>query len=125
MKARTVQETSSGSVHSGMAVATTCMMTAAFSAQYPATRRRLNTNLVGQLTPVVVVWIENLSPEFQSPSFDEMPSLLLEHRVVVGHRDELLIAEAFCICNIGQRRIALLAVLSDDQWFVQLKSHLM
>jgi len=95
------QETSSGSVHSGMAVAT-IYMTAAFSAQCSATRRRLDTNLVSQLTPVVVFWIENLVPEFQPPSFDEIPSLLLEHRVVIGHCGELLITEAFCICNIGQ-----------------------
>ena len=55
MKARMVHETPSGPVHSGMAVETTCIMTAVFSAQYPVTRRQLNTNLVSQLTLVVVV----------------------------------------------------------------------
>jgi hypothetical protein len=79
MKAWMVQETSSGSAHSGMAVATACIITTAFSTRYPATQRRLNANLVGQLTPAVAVWIENPVPELQPPSFDEIPGLLLEH----------------------------------------------
>jgi hypothetical protein len=61
------------------------MMTAVFPVHHPATRRQLDTNLVSQPTPVVGVWIENPVPEFQPPSFDEICSPPLEHRVVVGH----------------------------------------
>jgi hypothetical protein len=53
-------------------------ITAASSAQYSASRRQLETDLVSQLTPVVVVGVENLAPGFQSPVFDEIPGLLLE-----------------------------------------------
>jgi hypothetical protein len=63
---------------------------------------------------VDVVGDEYLGPKLESTSLDEVTSLVLEHGVVVGNRDQLVIAEAFGICDICKIRVPLLAVFADD-----------
>ena len=78
------------------------------------------TNLVNELTAVVVARNQDLRPKLHPPPLDEITSLLLEHRVVVGQGNELVITEAFGVGDVGDRRVALLAVLSDNKRLVQL-----
>jgi hypothetical protein len=97
MKALTVTETSSGSVDSGMAVAMTWSMRAAVDA----------------------LRVEDLGPEVDVTTLDEVASLVLVHLVLVGDVDELVIAEALGVGNVGEVRVALLAVLADNQRVVE------
>jgi hypothetical protein len=72
-------------------------------------------DLVDEGALVEVVVVENLRPEFEPSPLDEVTSLVLEHLVVVGDGDELVVAEAFGVGDVGEVRVALLAVLSDDE----------
>ena len=78
-------------------------------------------NLVDELTAVSVVGTKDLSPEVELTTADEVASLLLEHRVLVGDLDELLIAEALSVCDVGQVRVPGFAELSDHKRLVQLE----
>jgi hypothetical protein len=42
------------------------------------------------------------------------------HLVLVRDVDELIVAETFRVSDVGEVRVALLAVLSDDEGFVDL-----
>ena len=77
--------------------------------------------MVNKRTSVQVFGRENLGPQFELTAFDEVASLLLEHRVVVRDSDKLVIAEAFSIGDVRKVRIAGLAELSDDEGFVELR----
>lgn len=68
-----------------------------------------------------VIRHENLSPELRLAALDKVPCLLLEHRVLIGNRNELVVAEALSIRNVRKVWIALLAELADNQWFVELQ----
>lgn len=83
--------------------------------------RKRSTNLIHELTLVNVLRVEDLGPEFEASSLDEVASLVLEHRVIVGDGNELLIAEALGVGDVGEVRVALLAVLADDQRIVDLQ----
>jgi hypothetical protein len=63
---------------------------------------------------------ENLRPEIRLASFDKITRLLLEHRVLVGDGDKLVVAEPFSIRNVCEVGVALLAELSDHHGVVQL-----
>ena len=65
-----------------------------------------------------VVGNEDLSPQIQLTSLDEIPRLLLEHRVVIRDGDELFIAEALGVSDISKIRITLLAELANNQRFI-------
>ena len=67
-----------------------------------------------------IISLEHLRPELELAPLDEVPSLLLEHRVVIGDADELLVAEALGVRDVGKRRLARLAELSDHQRLVEL-----
>jgi len=67
-----------------------------------------------------VIRNEDLSPEIRLTTLDEVASLLLEHRVVVGDSNELVITKTFCVGNICQVRITSFAEFSNNQWFIQL-----
>lgn len=67
-----------------------------------------------------VLRAENLGPEFEASSLDEVASLVLEHRVVIGDGDELIVAEALGVGDVGEVRVALLAVPADDERVVDL-----
>lgn len=86
------------------------------------TRFRLHKKpyLINQLATVKVSPIENLRPKIWLASLDEITRLLLEHRVLVGNGDELVITEPFCIGNVREVRVALLAELSDNHGVVEL-----
>ena len=68
-----------------------------------------------------IVRNKDLSPEIRLTTFDEVASLLFEHRIVVGDNNELVIAKALGIGNVCKVRIASLTEFSNNQWFVQLK----
>lgn len=62
-----------------------------------------------------VVRAEDLGPEFEPAAPDEVARLVLEHLIVVGDEDELVVAEALGVGDVGEVRVALLAVLADDE----------
>ena len=68
-----------------------------------------------------VITNENLGPKLWLTTLDEITSLLLEHRVLVGDGNELIIAEALSVCNVSQIRVALLAELSNNKRLVELR----
>ena len=70
--------------------------------------------LVDNLTTI------NILGNAQSSAFNQVTSLLLEHGVVVGNDDELVVAEPFSIRNVGQVRVSRLIELSNYQRFIQL-----
>ena len=67
-----------------------------------------------------VVGYEDLCPKLRLTAFNEIASLLLEHRILVGNSDELIITEPFRICDIRKVRIPGLAELADNKRLVQL-----
>lgn len=116
-KAWTVTETSFGSVHSGNTVATICGMQVS---QRPANMSTASSShLVDQGTTVDVVRLKDLSPKIRLTPLDEVPRLLLEHRVLIGDRNKLVITEALCVRNVGEVWIPLLAEFTDDQRLVK------
>lgn len=82
----------------------------------------MTPHLIDELTAVCVVLHEDLRPEFRLTTFDKITGLLLEHRVVVGDRNKLVVAEAFGISDVGQIGITGLAELANNQRFIQLFS---
>ena len=75
--------------------------------------------LVDQSATMDVVWLKNLSPKISLTPLDKVPRLLLEHRVLIGDRNELVITEALCVRNVGKVWIPLLAEFADDQRLVE------
>ena len=65
---------------------------------------------------------EDLGPEFEPPAPDQVARLVLEHLVVVRDADELVVTEALGVGNVGKVRVALLAVLSNDERVVDLRN---
>lgn len=63
---------------------------------------------------------ENLRPKIWLTSLDEVTSLLLKHRVLVGNRDEFVVAEPFRIGDVCEVGITFLAELPDHHRVVQL-----
>ena len=63
---------------------------------------------------------KDLYPKLLLSSFNQVMSLLLEHGVVIGNDDNLVVAEPFSICNVGQVRVLRLTELSNYQRFIQL-----
>jgi hypothetical protein len=48
-----------------------------------------------------IVMNENLGPKVGFTALDEISGLLLKHRVIIGNRDEFVVAKTFGISNIG------------------------
>ena len=65
---------------------------------------------------------KDLGPQVRLTAFNQIPSLLLEHRVVVGDANELVIAETLSISNVCEIRISSLAEFAHNQRFVELKN---
>ncbi len=80
------------------------------------------TYLVDKLATMNVVADKNLGPQLWLTTLDEITSLLLEHRVLVGDSNELVVAEALCVCNVGKVGVTLLTELSNYEWFIELKT---
>ena len=78
------------------------------------------TNLVDELATVNVVVNKDLGPKLRLATLYEVPSLLLEHRVIIGDGNQLIVTEALSICNVRKVRIASLAELANNEWLVQL-----
>lgn len=76
--------------------------------------------LVDELAPVDVVRNEDLCPKLGLAPPDEVPGLLLEHRVLIGDRNEFVVAETFRVGNVRKVGITLLAELANYQRLVQL-----
>jgi hypothetical protein len=66
-----------------------------------------------------VFWLKDLTPKIRLTPLDEVPRLLLEHRVLVGDRNKLVVTEALCVRNVGEVWIPLLAEFTDDQRLVK------
>ena len=66
-----------------------------------------------------VVWLKDLTPKIRLTPLNKVPRLLLEHRVLVGDRDKLVVAEALRIRDVGEVWVPLLAEFSDDQRLVK------
>ena len=64
---------------------------------------------------------EDLSPKIQLTTFDEIPSLLFVHRVIIRNSDELFVAEALGVGDIRKVGIALLAEFTNNQRLIQLE----
>lgn len=86
--------------------------------------RRELPYLVDKLTTMNIVANKDLRPKLWLSAFNQVTSLLLEHGVVVGDSNELIVAEPFSIRNIGQVRVSRLAELSNYQRFIQLNLQL-
>ena len=76
--------------------------------------------LVDKLTTMNILRNKDLCPKLWLSSFNQVTSLLLEHGVVVGNDDKLVVAEPFSIRNVGQVRVSRLTELSNYQRFIQL-----
>ena len=63
---------------------------------------------------------KNLGPKLRLAALHKIPSLLLEHRVVIRDRNKFFVAEALGIRNVCEVWVTLLAELSDYQWLVNL-----
>ena len=66
-----------------------------------------------------VVRLKDLSPKVRLTPLDEVPPLLLEHRVFIGDRNKLVVTEALCVRDVGEIWIPLLAEFADDQGLVK------
>lgn len=67
-----------------------------------------------------IVRDENLGPKFGLTTLNQVASLLLEHRVLVGDSDEFIVAEALGVCDIRKVRISGLAEFTNNKRLVQL-----
>jgi len=76
---------------------------------------RAKQYLIYKLTAVNVVANEDLGPQLWLATFDEIAGLLLEHRVVVGDSNKLIVAESFGVRDVRQVRVPCFAELSDDE----------
>lgn len=81
---------------------------------------RWETHLINQSTAVNVVSYEDLSPKIKFAALNEVASLLLEHRVLVGDRNQFFITETLGISNICEIWIASLAEATDNERIVEL-----
>ena len=70
--------------------------------------------MVDELTLVHVLRAEHGGPEFEPSALDEVPCLVLEHRVLVRDPDQLVVAEALGVGDVREVGVALFAVLADD-----------
>lgn len=76
--------------------------------------------LVDKLTTMNILGNKDLCPKLWLSAFNQVTSLLLEHGVVVGNDNKLIVTEPFRIRNVGQVRVPRLAELSNYQRFIQL-----
>jgi hypothetical protein len=95
-KARTVVDTSSASVHSGIAVETTYNKDRLGT----ETRNFMVKNLVYELASMVNFRRENLRPEFGHAPFYKITRLLLEHGIGIRDGDELVVTKSFRISDV-------------------------
>ena len=84
----------------------------------------MSTHLVDELTAMDVVRDEDLRPKLRLAALDEVTSLLLEHRVLIGDRNELFVAEALRVCDIRKVGVTRLAELADHERLIQLKQRI-
>jgi hypothetical protein len=115
MNTLTVADTSSGSVASGMATAVTLIQE---SIKYLSTDAPDMTDLVNELTAMVIARDEYLSPKLETTTLHQVASLMFEHGISIHDADELLIAEAFRIGDVRKVWITGLAVFTNNQGLV-------
>ena len=76
-------------------------------------------HLINEGTTVDIALLKDLGPKIRLTPLDEVPRLLLEHRILVGDRDKLVVAEALCIRNVGEIWIPLLTEFTDNQRLIK------
>jgi hypothetical protein len=67
-----------------------------------------------------IVTNENLGPKVWLAALDEIMRLLLEHGIIVGNSDELIIAKTLHICSINKIRITHFIGFSNNWRLVEL-----
>ena len=67
-----------------------------------------------------VVRVEDLRPKLELTTLDKVPRLLLEHGILVRDVNELVIAEALRVRDVGEVGVAGLAELANHERLIQL-----
>ena len=118
MKAWTVIETSFGSVHSGKTVAIiySILIINHLTASQICW---IEPYLIDQSTTMDIARLKDLTPKVCLTPLNEVPCLLLEHRIFVGDRDELVVTKALRVCNVRKVWVPLLAEFANDQRLVK------
>jgi hypothetical protein len=80
-------------------------------------------DLIDQLATVNVVCNKDLRPQLGNTTLDQIARLLFEHGVLIGDRNQLLVAETLGIRNVCEVGIAGLAEFTDNKRFIQLQKH--
>lgn len=83
--------------------------------------RRERAYLVNQRPSVNVVIHKYLRPQIEFATLDEITSLLLEHRIFVGDRNQLFVAETLCIGYVRQIWVTSLAKATDNKRIIELR----
>ena len=66
-----------------------------------------------------IVFFQDRRPQLWLTTQNQVAGLMLVHRVIVGDGDKLRITEALGVCNVGQVRVTLLTVFTDNEGVVQ------
>ena len=77
------------------------------------------SHLVYKSSAVDVVRLKNLAPKVRLTPLDEVSCLLLEHRVLVGDRNEFVVTETLRVRDVGKVWVPLLAEFTNHQRFVK------
>ena len=78
----------------------------------------MSTNLVDQGTTMEIVLDKNLRPEIKFTTLHKIARLLLEHRILIGDRNQFLVTETFGIRDIRQVRITSLTETTNNKRIV-------
>jgi hypothetical protein len=85
-----------------------------------AFRHSGGNDLIDQCSAMDTVGPQDLTPELEIPSLDEVSSLVLVHLVLVGDVDEFVVTQTLGVGDIGQVGISLFTVLADHEGFIYL-----
>jgi len=77
-------------------------------------------NLVNKRATVHVVGAENVVPDLQVLTFEQVTSLCSEHGIVVGDLNKLEVVLALAVGNVGEVGVALLAVFTNNHGVVHI-----
>lgn len=72
------------------------------------------TYLIDELTTMFIVLLKNVGPQGVLTTTNEVASLMLEHAVLIGDMDQLIVALALLVTNVGKVRITFLAVFANE-----------
>ena len=76
-------------------------------------------HLINQGAAMHIVFFQDRRPQLWLTTQNKVAGLMLVHGVIVSDGDKLSITEALGVCNVGQVRVTLLTVFTDDKGVVQ------